>query len=157
MNACFLKLSYFCGILSFFYWFFIKPSIILHPITAFPELHLGGPVGVHLLDPDTKMPVKPAYFMLDPHDEPIFVDLFTNETFGTTYQYTGRWAKAKAFMQIRLTSPAYGCQRLFDYLRHKENAMNASHPMAQLIWSNRRQSWWPRLKEQYDQLELSYT
>jgi hypothetical protein len=152
MNSCLLKLSYLCGILSFFYWFFIKSSIKLYPLSTFPELNEGGPVGVYLQSYGSTMPMKPAYFILDELEEPIFIDLYTNQTIGSTYQYTNCWSKVNAYRKIRLTDVIYLNRRLFDHVRNKDNAINASDLLWQRVWLERRTNWWPRLVYQYEQL-----
>jgi len=157
MNSCLLKLSYLCGVLSFFYWFFIKSSIKLYPLSTFPELYEGGPVGVYLQNYGSTMPMKPAYFILDEWDEPIFIDLYTNQTIGSTYQYTNRWSKVNAYRRIKLTGLIYQNRRLFDHVRNKDNAINASEALWQLVWAHKRTNWWPRLIHQYEQLLEDHT
>jgi hypothetical protein len=151
-NPSLLKLSYICCVLSFFYWIFVKSPVKLYPLTHFPELYEGGPTCVHLLDPDSKSPIKPAYFILDERGEPTFIDLYTNQTIGNTYQYTGSWFVTRAYKKIRLTDIIYNHKRIYDYVRNKHNGIDASNPLWQRIWAERRIDWWPRLVSQYEQL-----
>jgi len=152
MNPVLLKLSLYCGLLSYFYWFFLKPTITMHPLTAFPEFNEGGPTCVHKIDPITKLPIDPAYFIVDEYGYPMFVDLYTNLSIGNYYQYTGHWSRVRAYKKIYLTGLMYGNKLLYDYARNRNNAINASHPLWITIWSKRRHSWWPRLIDQYEHL-----
>jgi hypothetical protein len=152
MNPALLKLSLYCALLSFFYWFFIKPSLTIHSLTIFPEFNEGGPTAVYKLDPISHSPIQPAYFIVDEYGFPVFVDLYTNQTIGDYVQYTGYWTRAKAYRRIYLTGLMYGNKRLYDYVTNKNNAINASHPLWAKLWSNRRNSWWPRLVDQYEHL-----
>ena len=156
MNGTLLKLSYYCAILSFIYWFVIKPSIKLHPIASFPELHEAGPTGTYLIHPETRLPYKPAYFTLTDRGTTVFYNLLTNETIGDSYAYTGVLFKQKAFAKIRLSHVPFGRVSLFEYTRNKQNAYNVSNPLVQMIFKHKRNNWWEHLSQDWEKVVMDY-
>ena len=152
MNGALLKLSYCCAILSFIYWFFIKPSIKLHPISAFPELYQAGPTGTYLIHPDTRLPYAPAYFTVTERGTTVFHNLLTNETIGDYSAYTGFSFKQRAYARIRLSHVPFGRVSLFEYTRNKQNAYNVSNPLVQMIFRHKLHNWWEHLVADWEKI-----
>jgi hypothetical protein len=117
----------------------------MRPFEQFPELAYGHTC-VHL---DQGDPV-PAYMVLE-RGEPVFYDLWTNETIGNYYAYTNRLLRSSAFNRIRMTSPVYWHKSLYQVLTNPKPLNRTVPPVLLKIYEKRKAYWWNRCVRHYQE------
>jgi len=119
----------------------------LRPFHQFPEIARGHTC-VHL--DQGNEPGSPAYMVLE-RGEPVFYDLWTNETIGSYYAYTGRILRPNAFNRIRMTSPVYWHKTLYQVLTNPKPLNRTVPPVLLRIYEKRKDYWWTRCVRHYQE------
>jgi len=117
----------------------------MRPFDQFPELAYGHTC-VHLDQGDS----VPAYMVLE-RGEPVFYDLWTNETIGNYYTYTNRLLRSSAFKKIRMTSPVYWHKSLYQVLTNPKPLNRTIPPVLLKIYEKRKEYWWNRCVRHYQE------
>ena len=116
----------------------------MRPFEQFPELAYGHTC-VHLDQEEA-----PAYMVLE-RGEPVFYNLWTNETIGSYYAYTGRFIRPNAFYRIRMTSPVYWHKSLYEVLTNPKPLNRTVPPVLLKIYEKRKEYWWNRCVRHYQE------
>jgi hypothetical protein len=118
--------------------------IPVRPFEQFPEIARGHTC-VHLDTLDT-----PAYMVLE-RGEPVFYDLWTNRTIGSSYTYTGSITRTGAYTKIHMTSPVYWQRTLYQVLTDPIPFKRTVPPVLLKIYENRKEYWWSRCVRHYQE------
>ena len=116
----------------------------LRPFEQFPEIARGHTC-VHLDSLDT-----PAYMVIE-RGEPVFYDLWTNQTIGSSYTYTGRITRTGAYTKIHMTSPVYWQKTLYEVLMAPTLFTRTVPPVLLKIYEKRKEYWWSRCVRHYQE------
>ena len=113
----------------------------------FPEIYYGH-TGVYVIEQGE--PSRPAYMVFE-RRQPMFYDLYTNQTIGTASQYT-KGIAGHPYEVIRFTQPLYKGRTLYDLMIRVKPPRRVSDPTIQKIYAHRRMYWWKRLDRHFREL-----
>lgn len=113
----------------------------------FPEIYYGH-TGVYVIEQGE--PSRPAYMVFE-RKQPIFYDLYTNQTIGTAFQYS-KGLVGHPYDVIRFTQPLYKGRTVYDLMTRVKPPRRQVNPTIQKIYAHRRLYWWKRLDRHFREL-----